>query len=188
MSLLLDKAPETVVVDGRMLPIAVDFRTSIRFELLIQGSLSGEEKVREALKLYYGERPPETQEAVERLLWFYRCGADEPEKGGGKSGASRPHYSFEADAPYIYAAFRSQYGIDLQQAELHWWAFKALLLGLTDCRFTEIVGYRSIEISEDMPKEQKKFYRKMKALYRLPDGRSAEEKEAEFVRTMGSMF
>lgn len=79
-------------------------------------------------------------------------------------------YSFEYDDDYIYAAFMTQYGIDLNSIEyMHWWKFRSMFNSLTNqCEFVKIMEYRSIDLKDNMPKEQKAFYRKMKRIYALP--------------------
>lgn len=52
---------------------------------------------------------------------------------------------FEQDAPYLYAAFRQVYGIDLfrERGKLHWWKFLAMLDSLpSDCKLKEIMAIR----------------------------------------------
>ena len=83
----------------------------------------------------------------------------------------------------------TQYKIDLQTADLHWWQFKSLFKSLDDNnKICKIMEYRAIDLSQIKDKEQKKFYRKMKALYRLPDLRSEEEKEKAMIESMSSLF
>ena len=50
------------------------------------------------------------------------------------------------------------------------------------------MGYRAINIGDIKDKEQKKFYKKMKSLYSLPDNRSEEEKEIEMLEKLNSIF
>ena len=50
MNLLLDKLPEHVEINDKMVAINSDFRTSIRFELLIQDeTILSDQKVAKAL-------------------------------------------------------------------------------------------------------------------------------------------
>ena len=81
------------------------------------------------------------------------------------------------DADYIYSAFMSQYNIDLQDIEyLHWWKFRALFDSLNENnRLSKIIQYRSMDLSKIKDKEQKKFYKNMKKLYKI-DTISEEEK------------
>lgn len=189
MSIILDCLPEIVEIDGTEYPIQWDFRTSIYFELLMQDDeLSDSDKIREALDLYYPKtKPRDLKKAVEKLIWFYRCGK-EPEESrhtqdDGSETTHKQVYSFEHDADYIYAAYLAEYGIDLTEIEdLHWWKFRALFRALPDsCEFVKIMGYRSMKISSKMSKEQRAFYRKMQAIHALPTSQKEREQSKRLV-------
>lgn len=195
MNILIDVLPEYVEIDGIEYKINTDFRIGIMFELLIQdNTLTDMEKVEIALNLYYPEIPHDPIQALEKILWFYRCGkeydAESPQEGTEGTTQQQAIYSFEHDAEYIYAAFLDQYGIDLQDIEhLHWWKFKALFKGLKeDNLIVKIMGYRAIQIDDSMTDAEKKFYRKMKRIYALPDNRTQEEKERDFTNAIASLF
>lgn len=115
---------------------------------------------------------------MEGIVSFYTNGM--AVKGDG--GNSKPFYSFEFDGDLIYAAFYSQYGIDLATVSLHWYQFRALFAGLEETsRFAEVMGAREINLSKISDPEQKAYYRKLKAAYRLPvDVDAAEGLEALF--------
>ena len=98
-----------------------------------------------------------------------------------KKETSKRIYSYEFDAEYIYSAFMEQYKIDLNKEHLHWWKFKALFNSLNEeVLFSKIMSYRAIDLSKIKDKDMKKYYKKMKKLYALPDLRSEEEKENDF--------
>ena len=177
MNLLTEAAPKTVSIAGVEVPIRWDFRTSVRFEQLMEEDLPDEEKLTQVLTLYYPQIPFSLEEAVEKLLWFYAAGKEDTTQTG-KTGRNEPRiYSYRYDDEYIYAAFLDQYGIDLQEADLHWWKFKAMFQGLkSDNRIVEIMGYRAMEIPSKMSREQKEFYRKMKKQYAIPLPKSEQEK------------
>lgn len=177
MNLLTEAAPKTVSIAGVEVPIRWDFRTSVRFEQLMEEDLPDEEKLTQALTLYYPQIPFSLEEAVEKLLWFYAAGKEDTTQTG-KTGRNEPRiYSYRYDDEYIYAAFLDQYGIDLQEADLHWWKFKAMFQGLkSDNRIVEIMGYRAMEIPSKMSREQKEFYRKMKKQHAIPLPKSEREK------------
>lgn len=184
MNILIDELPESVEIEGVEYEINTDFRISILFELLMQDpNISDEEKIEKALELYFIKIPPieYISEAVDIIMDFYSCGKDKLISNGitTSKGKSKQIYSFEVDADYIYAAFLDQYGIDLQDIEyLHWWKFKALFNALKeDNEIVKIMGYRSINITNDMSKYEKEFYKKMKEFYKLPDNISKNEKE-----------
>ncbi|MEG0133557.1 MAG: bacteriophage Gp15 family protein [Clostridium sp.] len=178
MNLLIDIAPRSVTIEGEDYEINSDFRTSILFELLMQDDeLSDEDKIIQALELYYSVTPNNINEAVEKMLWFYRCDKDIKEsKGTGKSATQI--YSFECDDDYVYSAFLDQYGVDLQDIEyLHWWKFKAMYKALKeDNEIVKIMGYRAMDINKISDKEQKKFYKDMQKLYEIPKSNRDIEK------------
>ena len=167
-----------------------DFRTSMLFEMLMQDKkISKKNKVIQAIKLYYPniEQITEFEKAIEDMLWFYRCGKElaNSNRSTGKN-RNKQVYSYEFDDNYIYSAFLQQYNIDLQDIEyLHWWKFRAMFDGLSkDTKIIEIMGYRAIDLRTVKDKQEKNRLKKLKELYRLPDMRSAEEKEADFAEAL----
>lgn len=184
MNILMDDLPCTVKVAGEEIPIDTDYRTGILFEQTLSDPvMPDDEKLNTVLKLYYGNGifclltdMADVQEAIDGIIWFYRCGADETvgSETEGESSVKDPPFSYEHDAGYIYAAFVEAYGIDLTENRLHWWQFRALFLGLPETvQFSKIMGYRMMEIPAKMPKEKKRFYQRMKRIYRIPE--SAEQ-------------
>lgn len=187
-NILLDRLPQ-YTKSG--LKIRTDFRESIKFELLMQDNkINKEDKIIYALNLYYYEpnKIKNIEIAVKEMLWFYSGGkkAKELSEKEQTQKQEKQIYSYEFDDEYIYSAFMSQYGIDLNNTKyLHWWKFKALMNSLNDnTLFVKIMGYRNIELSKIKDKSMKDFYKSMKKQYSLPDMRSEEEKEADFANEL----
>ena len=198
MNVLMDDLPCTITIAGIGIPINTDYRTGILFEqTLSDPAMPDDEKLITILQLYYGdgvfpllEDMDTVQEALNGIMWFYRCGADETAGSETEEDTSGkdPPFSYEHDAGYIYAAFMEAYGIDLTKNRLHWWQFRALFLGLPETvLFCKIMGYRTMEIPARMPKAQKRFYQRMKRIYKIPE--PAEqirlEKEMEAILAQG---
>lgn len=148
----------------------------IRFsESLADGNLADEDRVAElvgrGLEMFYLDVPTDWEEAVRGLLWFYRCGReDEEPREEGKSG--EPLLSYTKDAPYIYADFWAQYGVDLQTVTLHWWQFQAMFQGLSEERkIVQIMGIRGKD-TRGLPREEKQRYEALKRQYALNVGKS----------------
>lgn len=183
MNILIDLVPTSVNIGNKKYDINSDFRISILFELLMQdNSMEDKDKMLMALKLYYPVIPKNLDEAIEQMLWFYRCGKDvRKSKGKGKGKSATQIYSFDYDDDYIYAAFMDQYGIDLQDIEyLHWWKFKAMFKSLKeDNEIVKIMGYRSMDLSKIKDKEQKAYYKRMKDLYEIPISKDEDRKLKE---------
>lgn len=169
--------PETVVIDDTAYPIRCDFRIGMQFERIYSSELVDKDKIVRLLQMYYPEIPENIPEAINQMLWFYRCGESEEKKENDtdkrqryqRRSSKEPVYSFAQDAPYIYAAFKEQYGIDLTEVEMHWWKFMALFESLNeDTKMSRIMYYRKVSTS-GLPKEKRAFLNEMKKLYKIID-------------------
>lgn len=195
-NILIDTLPLTVPVGGRNLRIETNFRTGILFEMMFQnGHLSDEEKAVCAINLFFPKDFPtdqdQQQQAVEGMLWFYSCGNPpkdnkQPAEKKKSAGMQKRIYDYDVDAPLIYAAFLSQYRIDLQDIPyLHWWKFIALFQGLSEQqKIVEIMGYRSINLAKIKNRAERERYAALQAKYSLPDNMTTEEK----VAAVGALF
>lgn len=180
MNILIDSFPETVEVDGDEYTIWTDFRYALLFSLMMDDpDLADEEKVVQALELFYPVISDDIGAALQAVMDFFKCGKPERKTAGNASGKSGGWvYSFEHDDSYIYSAFMQQYRIDLNDVDMHWWKFKALFEALSpDTLFKQIVKYRAVEINSEMAQEEKQFYQDMKRIYALPDRVSESERE-----------
>lgn len=198
-NLLLDPLPSGITAGGRFYPMKTDFRTGIRFELLMSDpDKDAAAKLREALFLFFPgslKIPPDPFSAI---LDFYRAGVysetsgrEEPEE----AEAFQRIYDYELDAPYIVAAFQQAYGLDLTacnaerdverhternmehdtERNMHWRRFRALFRALPDTvLLVKIMQYRSADPFQYEGK-QREFYQKMKRLYALPERLSQSE-------------
>lgn len=176
-NLLTERPPETVSINGQEYPIRWDFRIGVQMEEIIRSNLPDEKKYEEILKLYYPRIPLDLGAALSKAIWFYRCGVEDESKEE-KNGRQRyrrqrpkgPAWVFAQDAPYIYAAFREQYDMDITQTEqLHWWKFMALFESLgDDTKMSKIMYYRQVSTA-GMPKDRRAFINEMKKYFRILD-------------------
>lgn len=169
--------PKTVSIDGKEYPIRYDFRIGMQFERIQNSGTDDRDRVIHLLQIYYPGIPANVTEAINQMLWFYRCGEPEEEEEEAKKKRQRyqrrnsrdPAFSFAQDAPYIYAAFKEQYGIDLTGADLHWWKFMALFESLNEeTKMSKIMYYRKANTS-GLPRERRAFLNEMKKLYQITD-------------------
>nr|WP_321026287.1 bacteriophage Gp15 family protein [Clostridium neonatale] len=180
-SILINKLPVDVNINGVLYNINSDYRTSIIFAKIIEENELTEDIIIKILELYYPIIPEDIEQAINYIFWFYTCGKTKEEKSNSKStGSNKKIYDYEEDSAYIYSAFLSQYKIDLQDIDyLHWWKFKALFESLSENNeIVKIMQYRSMDLSKIQDKEQKKFYKKMKDIYKLKEKISEEDKKA----------
>lgn len=183
MNIILDKLPKSVEIDNKVYRFSTDFRTSILFELaMFDDELSEEEKVIQALQLYFDDNIPyNKEEAIKAIKWFYSCGKKAEEQSKKSTNRQKNIFNYEYDAEYIYSAFMHDYKIDLNKIRyLHWWKFKALFNGLNeDNKLIKIMGYRSIDLRKISDKDEKQRYRELQKLYALPQPKEDKQKLEE---------
>lgn len=137
--------------------------------------ISDREKVWLMADLLFFDMPETAQEIMEGVQWFLSgwC-TDNVEKDSKKEN---PVMDWNADQWRIYSAFRTQYGIDLNSAEMHFWVFMGLLTTLNECAFTRVTDIRGKELSSKMDVKEREFYRKAKRRYAID--MDAEEESSE---------
>ena len=179
-NLLTDKAPQSVVIDGREYPINWAFQYHIKIiNMLHDPDLSAEDKRALSLYLFYPKVPENIEAAAEKMDAFYI--SDKPKNQYQKSAEKRAcdspaFFSYEFDDEYIYAAFRQQYGINLQTVSgLHWYEFRALLSSLRDCMFSDILQYRGMNTETIKHTQTRQYYADLKYRWALPLSQNVQD-------------
>lgn len=196
MNILLDTLPITALVNDTEYPIDADYRTMIAFEkILLDKALDNRLKIMRAVELVFIAGVPEDiAAALDEILFIYRCGQPIEEKKPSKNGQVelRPKmiYDYAFDAPYIYGAFLSQYGVDLQSITfLHWWKFQAMFRSLNSSnKIVEIMGYRAADLSKIENAEERQRIQRLQTIYALPQSYTTEEKVAMAGAAFGGMI
>lgn len=185
MNILLDYLPTSFSIDNKKYEFNYDFRTSILFCLLMQDTeLTEEQKILQGLQLYYPEIPDNIEEAYEKILYFYSRGKDIEDNKKVKQGKkifnrnNNRAFDFEVDSDLIFTAFMTQYNINLNKENLHWWEFMALFNSLNDTNeIVKIMNYRTIDINSIEDKKERKTYKQLQDYYSLENVITAEEKQ-----------
>ena len=185
MNILIDYLPTSFVINNKTYEFNCGFRESIIFTLMMQDdSLTDEEKILGALKLYYPIIPKDTEKALEKIYWFYSKGNIEEDNKKVKQGKrifkrnTKKAYDFEVDSDLIFTAFMSQYNINLNRENLHWWEFMALFNSLNDDNeIVKIMNYRTIDLTSIEDKKERKMYSDLQKYYSLENRISKEEQE-----------
>lgn len=174
MSTLTNSFPASVTVNGVEYSIHADFRTVLRcFEIQGQKQELSESELLDMLKLFYNiNQLTATEEHVNKMFWFFSCGREKEKKKFPRKIAGindKQPFDFEEDADLIYAGFIQQYGIDLQESNMHWWKFMILLENLgSGTRLQKVMEYRTVDTNnKDMSKKEKDFYKAMQRYYGL---------------------
>lgn len=170
--------PDSVSVYGTKYPVNTDFRIMCRFEIAIQKSDTAE--ITSAVSDFFiGNIPGDINEAVNAVISFYLCGnKSDDSKSTSKNG--RRCYDYGEDWKYFIAAFRQQYSIDLNTAQLHWWEFSALFSGLTDdTELVKIMQIRCTDLKSISDKKERERIKKLQERYALKQYRRKHYKTAE---------
>lgn len=183
-----DTLPEKAKIDGKEVSIGYGYRILMAIEIEMFSEHNDEQKLLNALNLFYlGKIPENVNAAVDYMLWFYRGGKAAEKKDGKTSGLKKTKrgYSFDEDAPLLYSAFLQQYGINLRHtanAELHWWEFLALFEALDeDAKLAKVIYWRTCSL-KGISQKQKKYIQKMRSLYALPDPDSTVDSKVRLIR------
>ena len=156
-NILTKTLPTKIQICSGIFEPVTDFRASVEFEIMVE---NGEKDIFTLLRPYYPKGLPKNNEAkaAEAAIYLYMCG-DEAKKDEFKPiKRGKRGYSFAIDSEAIYADFSRFYNIDLTSGYLHWWKFRALLMGLpNDSSFKERIYYRTCELKGLPKKEQKRI-------------------------------
>ena len=85
---------------------------------------------------------------------------------------------FSVDANLIFSAFMTQYNINLNRDNLHWWEFMSLFNSLKDdTEIVKIMNYRTIDVNSIEDKKERKTYKQLQDYYSLENTITTEEKQ-----------
>jgi hypothetical protein len=178
MNILTDRLPTSLTINGQDYKIKSDFRTALKIILAFEDAeLAGVEKSILFYDLLYIDKPEDVMEALHQGTWFLNGGKDEENESDGPRV-----FSWEKDSNLIFAAYQQTHGIDLSEADLHWWKFLALFMDLgSETAFCSLVGLRRRVKTGKATKEEKQMAREMGSLFIVPDidDRTPDEIEAE---------
>lgn len=144
MQTLHTPLPMTVSYGGKAYRLRPWFDRVLEvFSVNARADLDDDEKREHALWLLVASRLPKAPADRDRLWEAIVNKIIQPRPSKVKGPKV---FDFVQDAPYIYAAFRQAYRVDLyrEHGRLHWWAFLALFQALPeDTRMREIISIRS---------------------------------------------
>lgn len=195
MNILMEKMPESVVVDGKVYPLNTGFKNWIKAGHIASQQSGKREDILKALLLCYKKRlPPSLSAACRGIFEFYggafKNGGDPKcEKDGAEASVKKKIVDFYYDSPYIYCDFLSFYGIDLMRENMHFYKFCTLFEGLgDDCKTVQIMKIRALDIANIKSGDLKQKYVKLKKVYSLSKYMPEHVKRREFGEALGMFF
>ncbi len=165
-NVMLDKLPE----EYKGYPINGDFRIGIQmFQTLNDMELSEMERIYKACELLFdvegADQFPDMETMQGGIQWFLSGWyTDNPVNDEKKD---RKDMDYDIDQWRIFSAFLKQFGINLNETDMHFWVFMGLLSTLDECAFTRVVDIRTKKIDPKMKPSDKAELRKVKEQYAL---------------------
>lgn len=165
MMRMYNKLPHFVYLNSEKYFINTDYRIFIEFEKNMQDR-NDNKVIYKTLSSFYPAffkilNKGLLNQAVNKFLWFYRCGKTDKEIENNvstKNNGNDRIYDYEYDADFIWCAFFDR-GIDLTKDYVHWWKFRALFKTMPDtCEFKKVMGYRCYKGNDKDMLELKKIY------------------------------
>ena len=126
--------PKFVEVQGKLFPINTDFRIALQCEKIARDTSVGEyEKMCAIVYKLFGKEAIKDHSLIFEFFYlaikYLKCGKEE---SSNEDDGKEPSLDFEQDEGYIKASFMSDYKIDLDEVNLHFWQFYDLMQGLTE--------------------------------------------------------
>lgn len=124
--------PKYVKIGEKKYKINTDFRVAIECqEIALDDSIGDFERALAIIYKLFGDDGLDDSNNYEKLLEltqkYLSCGKEVDSKTN-----EEPDMDFVQDMPYIKASFRSDYNINLDDEEMHWWEFYDLINGLSN--------------------------------------------------------
>jgi len=129
--------PEFAEIDGQLYKINTDYIYALEcFKIIDDNSISDVERAIAVVSVLFGQEnekgeiiniPKNINGALEKAAIFLSCGKENKSITDAKKDMD-----FEYDKEFIYASFISDYKIDLENTNMHFWKFCNLISGLTE--------------------------------------------------------
>lgn len=182
--------PKYVEIDGKEYPINTDFRVAIECDRVARDETIGDyERALAIIYLLFGDKGIDDRDNYGKLLElakkYLSCGVEVD-----SDNREEPDMDYIQDMPYIEASFMSDFGIDLEDKEMHWWKFNTLINGLSNsemgncCILNRIRNLRNYDASKIKDnKERRKIIESQKAVA-LKKNINLTDKQKQSVRQL----
>ena len=182
-----EEYPEEAEIFGKIYKINTDYRYGLAaFEAIDDNELNDTTRAIAVVTILFGQEdkngeitnvPDETPEMLEKALElagiFLCCG-----KHPKEAKPTKKDMDFIFDKKYINASFLSDYQIDIEERQMHWWKYCNLIAGFTDnCVLSKVRDIRNIDLNDYKDEKQKTKLKEAMDSVALPIKYSKEEQE-----------
>lgn len=165
--------PEYTEINGKKYKINTDFRYAIECNRIAEDYTIGDfERSLAIIYTLFGEEGINTPSDYEKLLQmaqkYLLCGEEKIIDNENKKDMD-----YIKDMPYIEASFMSDYHIDLEKEQMHWWKFSRLINGLSNselgncCILNTIRNIRNTDLREIKDSKTREKIRKAQKEFAL---------------------
>lgn len=180
----MNNYPEYAEIDGEKYKINTDFRYAIECSRIAEDESIGDlERALAVIYVLFGEKGINAYEHHEKLLKvakkYLSCGKEL------ENTKEKPDMDFIEDYAYIKTSFRSEYGMDLEKENVHWWEFIDLINGLSNsefgncCVLNRVRNLRNFDIKEIKDAKERQKIAKAKEQVSLKKHKNKLTKEQE---------
>lgn len=174
--------PLYVKIKEKKYKINTDFRVALACEkIATDDTIGAYERALAIIYKLFGDEGlndyDNHNELLELGVRFLKC-----DKEDETNSKEETNMDYQQDMDYIEASFRSDYNIDLENENMHWWTFSNLMNGLTEnCVLNRVRYVRDYDISQikDLKERNKWIEQKEKvALKKKYEPLTSEEEES----------
>lgn len=181
----MNSYPRIAEIKGKKFEINTDFRVALKCnEIITSADVSDEEKSLAVIYLLFGDEGLNDCENWNGLIRvatkYLSCGKDTETENEYDDEEKEANMDYQQDWGYIRTSFFSDYAIDLDIAQMHWWRFYELLCGLSEkCIFNRVRFIRDFDISQIKDSEEQAKWIKQKEIVALKQEKNSEEKRLD---------
>lgn len=152
--------PEYVEIKNKKYKINTDFKVAIKCdEVARDNNIDDKERALAIIYLLFGKEGLYDKENHKKLLElalkYLSCGKEID------TSTEKPDMDYIEDYAYIKTSFISDYGINIDKEQLHWWEFSDLINGLSNsefgscCILNRIRQLRNYDVSQIKDKKER---------------------------------
>ena len=187
--------PQYVEVFGKRYKINTDFKVAIECNRIAEDETIGDlERALAIIYKLYGEEglniPDHYEKLLEMAQKYLLCGKEYDVENNEK-----PDMDFIEDYSYITTSFMSDYHIDLENCNMHWWKFMDLMNGLSNnelgncCILNRIRNLRNFDLKDIKDaKEKQKIIKAKEQVALKKSKKQATEKQIESAKRFYEML
>lgn len=175
--------PEFIEINNKKIKINTDYRVALKCnQVAIDDTIGDYERAYAILYLLYGDEGLNKENDLNKMLQlamkYLSCGEER------KDEQEEQDMDFEQDFNLIRASFKSDYGIDLLNENMHWWDFYTYINGLKeDCILNRIRELRTYDLSEIKDTKTRKKIKEQKERFALKKKYKITKQQQENVDT-----